>query len=167
MNRARKTSSCGCFRSAFCLLKPSTSSSSGEHGDSDKKLLSAQMSATRDDDDQANSHPSRPIKVPPLDLNGVEKKNFKTRGVRRRTSEGGGRGQHLAEVVCELHRRNGWGAFGAFCEGTVKLETRLNCLVKQHLVFLLVPLSPKSSHPQHVLNWKTFFKQTKYIDWHV
>ncbi|EGT58388.1 hypothetical protein CAEBREN_31167 [Caenorhabditis brenneri] len=50
MNRARKTSSCGCFRSAFCLLKPSTSTSSGEHGDSDKKLLSAQMSAAREED---------------------------------------------------------------------------------------------------------------------
>ncbi|CAL2027662.1 unnamed protein product [Caenorhabditis brenneri] len=98
MNRARKTSSCGCFRSAFCLLKPSTSTSSGEHGDSDKKLLSAQMSAAREEDGEQNN--SHPIKIPPLDLNGVETKKFKGMGVRRRTSEGG-RGSHLAEAVLD------------------------------------------------------------------
>ncbi|CAI2297622.1 unnamed protein product [Caenorhabditis sp. 36 PRJEB53466] len=68
MNRARKTSSCGCFRSAFCVLKPSTSS--GHHADTEKKLLSARTSAARDD--EPTSPPSRPLKIPPLDLNGVE-----------------------------------------------------------------------------------------------
>ncbi|ULU13628.1 hypothetical protein L3Y34_016250 [Caenorhabditis briggsae] len=107
MNRARKTSSsCGCFRSAFCLLKPSTSSdASGDNGDSDKKLLEIQMSNEKEDDEeqQSNGHISRPIKVPPLDLNGVLKnENFKTRGVRRRTSEGAhGDRRHLAEVVLD------------------------------------------------------------------
>uniref|UniRef100_A0A1I7UNW4 Uncharacterized protein n=1 Tax=Caenorhabditis tropicalis TaxID=1561998 RepID=A0A1I7UNW4_9PELO len=104
MNRARKTSSCGCFRSAFCLLKPSTSTSSSEdHGDSDKKLL--QMNNTGRDEEEEEMIQTGQIKVPPLNLNGVEKKNWKSRGMRRRTSDGGRggiKGSHLAEVVCEF-----------------------------------------------------------------
>uniref|UniRef100_A0A8R1EFB5 Uncharacterized protein n=1 Tax=Caenorhabditis japonica TaxID=281687 RepID=A0A8R1EFB5_CAEJA len=85
MNRARKTSSCGCFRSAFCLLKPSTSSASDENADSDKKLLSPQMSRDKEQPEPL----ALPRKIPPLDLNGVEVKIKVGKGGRRRISEGG------------------------------------------------------------------------------